>query len=118
MMFYAFVLVTIGIFAIGPFEGVDAEGKIENHFLQPRCFDLNSIKIIHLTHIFVLLFILLVAHDSSKCLEDNGEGMQPDSDCRDCSKPPKQGCANGYIMSSTTLSNGCTKITCEFPGTL
>ena len=31
-MFYAFVLVTIGIFAIDPFEGVDADGKIKKHF--------------------------------------------------------------------------------------
>ena len=61
--------------------------------------------------------MLLAGHDSSKCLEDNGEGLLPDSDCRDCSKPPKQACANGYIMTSSTLANGCTEITCEFPGT-
>ena len=121
MMFYAFVLVTIGIFAIDPFAGVDADGKIKNYFSsinQTFRFKVDFIKIIHLICIFVLLFILLVAHDSSKCLEDNGNGLQPDSDCRDCSKPPKQACADGYIMTSTTLSNGCTEITCEFPGTL
>ena len=62
--------------------------------------------------------MLLVSHDSSKCLEDNGAGMQPDNDCRDCSNPPNQACNSGYIMTSTTLSNGCTTITCEFPGTM
>ena len=47
MMFYAFVLVTIGIFSIDPFEGVDADGKIKNYFhlMKHRRFD--SINIIY-----------------------------------------------------------------------
>ena len=56
-------------------------------------------------------------HDASKCLEDNGKGLKPDYDCIDCSKPPKQACADGYIMSpSLTPSKRCTKITCKLPG--
>ena len=41
-MFYAFVLVTIGLFAIGSFEGVNADGKIKNNIslMNNRCFDL------------------------------------------------------------------------------
>ena len=54
-------------------------------------------------------------HDPSKCLEDKGQGLKRDNDCIDCLKPPKQGCANGYIMNSWPY-NGCTKITCTLPG--
>ena len=50
-------------------------------------------------------------NDPSKCLEDNGQGFILDNDCIDCSKPPKQGCADGYIMNSSPY-DGCTKITC------
>ena len=63
------------------------------------------------------IYVSTVGHDSSKCLVDNGNGLQPDNDCRDCSKPAKQSCADEYIMTSSILSNGCTKITCKFPGT-
>ena len=40
-MFYPFVLVTIGLFAIGSFEGVEADGKIKNDLslMTHRCFD-------------------------------------------------------------------------------
>jgi len=61
-----------------------------------------------------------IENDPNKCLEDNGKGFSPDSDCIDCSKPPKQKCANGYIMSSALISYGskqCTKITCTKPDT-
>ena len=33
-MFYAFVLVTIGLFAIGSFEGVEADGKIRKQYFS------------------------------------------------------------------------------------
>ena len=58
-------------------------------------------------------------NDPNKCLEDDGNGFFPDNDCIDCSKPPKQKCANGYIMSSALISYGskqCTKITCTKSG--
>ena len=57
---------------------------------------------------------MIALHDPSKCLEDKGQGLKPDNDCVDCLKPPKQGCADGYIMNSSP-HNGCTKITCTAP---
>jgi len=58
-------------------------------------------------------------HDVSKCMENNGAGMKPDADCRDCSQPPKQACADGYIMSSLyppSRRNGrCSDIICTPP---
>lgn len=55
---------------------------------------------------------LTVGHDSSKCLEDNGNGLLQDLDCKDCSNPPKQACANGYVLKVTANKNGCTTISC------
>ena len=59
---------------------------------------------------------MIAGQDSTKCLEDKGQGLQHDNDCIDCLKPPKQGCADGYLMNSSP-HNGCTKITCtQVPG--
>jgi len=38
--------------------------------------------------------------------------MRFDNDCIDCGYPPKQACGWPYYMSSTRLSNGCTRIIC------
>jgi len=57
-------------------------------------------------------------NDPSKCTEDRGNGFVPDDDCITCEKPPKQKCADGYIMDSSVISdppNQCTKITCTNP---
>jgi len=57
-------------------------------------------------------------NDPSKCLEDWGNGFVPDNDCIDCDKPPKQKCADGYIMNSSLIydpPSQCTKITCTKP---
>merc|ERR1712110_8461 len=59
-------------------------------------------------------------HDATKCLENNGRGLLQDLDCRDCSLPPRQGCADGYIMTSNFLGTDgqglqCTDITCARP---
>ena len=63
---------------------------------------------------------LVAEHDSSKCLEDkDGKGLKPDNDCIDCMKPPKQGCADGYLMNSSPHPHptygACSKITCTVP---
>lgn len=52
--------------------------------------------------------------DASKCMEDNGSGMKLDRDCTDCSNPPRQACADGYVMSSRK-ARYCTRITCTPP---
>ena len=55
----------------------------------------------------------------NKCLEYDEKGDFPDNDCIDCSKPPKQKCADGYIMNSSLItydSKQCTKITCTKSG--
>ena len=62
---------------------------------------------------------MIIGNDPSKCMEDRGNGFVPDDDCITCEKPPKQKCADGYIMDSTLIydpPNQCTKITCTNPG--
>jgi len=54
-------------------------------------------------------------HDPSKCLEDNGRGLQPDNDCIDCNNPPKQSCDDGYVMNAFPYK-GCIRIICTKPG--
>ena len=53
-----------------------------------------------------------VGSDVGICLEDNGEGLIADTDCISCMHPPKQGCADGYIMHDVPLNNSCNKIMC------
>jgi len=53
-------------------------------------------------------------HNPSACLEYNGKGLLSDNDCIDCGYPPKQACNYPYYMKSTRLSNGCTRITCNY----
>ena len=69
--------------------------------------------------------VFFIGHDPSKCLEEhvsNGLGLQPDNDCLTCDNPPRQGCADGYIMdvfpTSWNNDHGCTKITCTKPGNI
>ena len=57
-------------------------------------------------------------NDPNKCRVDNGNGFVPDIDCKDCSTPPKQKCADGYIMRPSFIyhnSKECTKIGCLRP---
>ena len=83
----------------------------------------SSIYIFSVISIAECLDSLVAEQDSSKCLEDNGKGLKHDNDCLDCSKPPKQGCADGYIMNSSPHGRQhdnpryaiCTKITCTKP---
>ena len=60
--------------------------------------------------------MMSVGSDLGICLEDNGEGLIPDNDCISCMQPPKQGCADGYIMHDVPLNNSCTQIICTRPG--
>lgn len=53
-------------------------------------------------------------HDPSKCLEDNGEGMKPDPDCRDCDVTKRQACADGYVMRPQP-DGSCATIICSPP---
>ena len=65
------------------------------------------------------MLFLFLENDPSKCLEDDGNGFVPDNDCIDCTQPPKQKCADGYIMHSSLISYNskqCTKIICTKPG--
>ena len=76
----------------------------------------SSIYIFSVISIAECLDSLVAEQDPSKCLEDNGKGLKHDNDCLDCSKPPKQGCADGYLMNSSPHGK-CTKITCtQVPG--
>ena len=51
-------------------------------------------------------------HNPRKCLENNGRGYRQDRDCIDCSKPPRQACADGYRLISKPWLWGCTRIEC------
>ena len=81
----------------------------------------SSIYIFSVISIAECLDSLVAEQDSSKCLEDKGQGLKHDNDCIDCMKPPKQGCADGYLMNSYEHQNPtygtCSKITCtQVPG--
>jgi len=56
-----------------------------------------------------------VQHDSSKCLEDNGNGYLPDNDCIDCTLPRKQACADNYWSTNVPTTNSCNEIWCFKP---
>ena len=65
-MFYAFVLVFIGLFAIGSFEGVDADGKIKNNIslMNRRWFYLFSdITYEYIIEIFFKVILWYLAMD-------------------------------------------------------
>jgi len=53
-------------------------------------------------------------HDSSKCLQKDGSGYHPDIDCTDCSYPPRQACANNYVLS-LKKRHPCSVINCTPP---
>ena len=63
-----------------------------------------------------ILKFYFIGHDPKKCLEDNGDGFDEDDDCGDRDKPPKQKCADEYIMVMVGQVNPyITKIACSKP---